>query len=126
MGWLHGVTVYIEGARIVANFEVIEIVDDSNPYPVLLRIDWAFEMNTIINLKKWSMVFEKNELWVIVLLDPAEGVWYTKPNRHYYEYKDIENRWKDHLEEVQLLAIRFRRGVRKLAESVAWGLYPMM
>ena len=43
----------------MANFEVIEIVDDSNPYPVLLGIDWAIEMNGVINLKKWKMIFEK-------------------------------------------------------------------
>lgn len=49
MGCLHGVTIDIEGAKIVANFEVIEIVDDSNPYPTFLGIVWAFEMNEIIN-----------------------------------------------------------------------------
>ena len=31
MGRLYGVTVDIEGANVVADFEVIEIVDDSNP-----------------------------------------------------------------------------------------------
>jgi len=29
----------IEGARALVNFEVIEIVDDINPYPALLGID---------------------------------------------------------------------------------------
>jgi hypothetical protein len=33
MGRLHGVTVDIEGASALADFEVIEIVDDNNPYP---------------------------------------------------------------------------------------------
>jgi len=36
MGHLHGVTVDIEGARAVADFEVIEIVNDSNPYTMLI------------------------------------------------------------------------------------------
>jgi len=36
---LYGVTIDIEGASVLANFEVIEIVDDRNPYPALLRID---------------------------------------------------------------------------------------
>jgi len=31
----------IEGVSMLENFEVIEIIDDSNPYPVLLGIDWA-------------------------------------------------------------------------------------
>lgn len=45
MGRLQGVTIDIKGASMVADFEVIEIVDDSNPYPVLLGIDWAIDMN---------------------------------------------------------------------------------
>lgn len=61
MGWLHGVTVYIEGACAISNFEVIEIVDDSNPYPVWFGIDWAVYMNEVINL------------------DLVEGVRYTNP-----------------------------------------------
>jgi len=36
----------------LADFEVIEIVDDNNPYPALLGIDWATDMNGVINLKK--------------------------------------------------------------------------
>lgn len=65
MGCLHGLTVDIEDARAVADFKFIEIINNNNPYPTLFWIDWAFDMNAIINLKKWSMVFEKNELWVI-------------------------------------------------------------
>jgi len=38
MGRLQGVTVDIEGASTQANFEVIEIVYDNNPYPALLGI----------------------------------------------------------------------------------------
>ena len=57
---------------------MIEIVDDSNPYPVQLGIDWATNMNGVINLKKYKMIFEKNSLCVVVLLDPAEGARYTK------------------------------------------------
>jgi len=52
MGWLQGATVDIEGASMLAEFEVIEIVDDNNPYPTLLGIDWATDMNGVINLKK--------------------------------------------------------------------------
>ena len=52
MGRLQGVTIYIEGASALANFEVIEIVDDINAYLVLLGIHWATDMNGVINLKK--------------------------------------------------------------------------
>jgi len=36
MGRLQGVTVDIEGVSTQTDFEVIEIVDDSNSYPALL------------------------------------------------------------------------------------------
>lgn len=39
MGRLHGVTVDIEGASALADFEVIEIVNDSNTYHAILGID---------------------------------------------------------------------------------------
>ena len=89
MEHLHGVIMDIEGVHTLADFEVIKIVDDSNPYPVLLGIDWAFDMNAIINLKKHSMTFEK-ELRVIVPLDLVEGACYTELFRDYYEEDDIE------------------------------------
>lgn len=78
MGHLHEVIVDIEGVCTIADFEVIEIVDDRNPYPVLLRIDWEFDMNSVINLKKCNMTFEKKEMRFIVPLDLAKGVQYTE------------------------------------------------
>ena len=54
---LQEVIVDIEGASVLEDFEVIEIVDDSNPYPALLGIDWATDMNGVINLKKRKMIF---------------------------------------------------------------------
>ena len=63
MGRLQGITVDIEGASALADFEVIEIVDDSNPYPVLLGIDWANNMNGVINLKE-RLLASGFELWV--------------------------------------------------------------
>lgn len=79
MGWLYGVTVDIEAASTMAKFEVIEIVDNSNPYLVFLGIDWAIDMNGVINLKKMVISFERKSLRVIVPLDPTEGVHYTEP-----------------------------------------------
>ena len=63
----------------LADFKVIEIVDDNNPYTVLLGIDWATVMNGVINLKKCKMIFEKKSLCVVVPLDPAEGSRYIQP-----------------------------------------------
>ena len=62
MGRLQGVTVDIEGASMLEDFEVIEIVDDRNPYPVILGIDWSTNMYRVINLKKWKMIFEDKSL----------------------------------------------------------------
>ena len=83
MGGLQGVAVDIEGASALANFEVMEIVDNKNPYPALLGIDWAIDMNGVINLKKWKMIFQKKSLSVVVPLDPAEGSHYTERVRNY-------------------------------------------
>ena len=66
MGRLQGITVDIEGVSALAYFEVIDIVDDSNPYLVPLGIDWETNMNRVINLKKCKMIFEKKSLRVVV------------------------------------------------------------
>ena len=52
LGRLSNVLVDIDGVRSLANFEVIEIIDDSNPFLVLLGIDYVFDNLAVINLKK--------------------------------------------------------------------------
>jgi len=42
----------IEGVFTTSDFEVIEIVNESNPYPAFLGIDWEFDNMAIINMKK--------------------------------------------------------------------------
>jgi hypothetical protein len=42
----------IDGVRTFVDLEVIEIVDDSCPYPMLLGIDWAFNNSTFLDLNK--------------------------------------------------------------------------
>ena len=42
LGHLSSVPVDLDGVRSLADFEVIEIIDDSTPYPALLGINWAF------------------------------------------------------------------------------------
>ena len=45
---------------------------------MLLGLDWAIDMGGIVNMKRISMIFENNGMWVIVPLDPKEGEWYTE------------------------------------------------
>ena len=73
LGHLSSVHIDIDRVHSLANFEVIEIIDESTSYPVLLGIDWAFDNQAIINLKKKTMSFEGNGIWVIDPLDPALG-----------------------------------------------------
>ena len=77
--------------KVLADFEVIEIVEDADPYPTLLGLDWAIDMGGIINLKNRSMVFENNDTHVIVPLDPAEGARYIEPA---YEEEEIDHIYK--------------------------------
>ena len=58
----------IEGFCSFVDFEVINIVDDTNPYPALLGIDWEMENQTIINFKRRTLSFEDDEMRVIVPL----------------------------------------------------------
>ena len=78
LGRLPKFMVDITGVRVLANVEVIEIVEDADPYPMLLRLDWAIDMGGVINLKNRSMVFENKGTRVIVPLDPAKGARYTE------------------------------------------------
>lgn len=86
-----GIRLDIDGVCTTTDFEVIEIVDESNPYPTLLGLDWEFDNMAIINLKKRKMIFEINNMRVIVPLDPSEGVRYTKSVREEYNTDDIDN-----------------------------------
>jgi hypothetical protein len=72
-GSLEHVPVDIDELITFVYFEVIEIVDDNCPYPVLLGIDWDFNNSIVVDLKKRQMTFERDVLRVIVPLDPDEG-----------------------------------------------------
>ena len=52
LGRLPSVSVDIDGVSTSEDFEVIEIIDDSNPYPTLLGIEWEVDNDAVINLKK--------------------------------------------------------------------------
>ena len=81
LGRFPSVTVDIDGVNNLVDFEVIAIIDDSNPYPALLGIEWEMENGAVINLKKWQMTFEGKDLRVIVPMDPSQGERYTEPLR---------------------------------------------
>ena len=79
IGRLSQVPINIEGLCTFVDFEVINIVDDTNPYPVILGIDWAIDNQIIINLKKKILSFEDNEMRVVSPIDPLEGQRYVEP-----------------------------------------------
>jgi hypothetical protein len=93
-GRLEHVIVDTDGLRMFADFEVIEIVDDSFPYPALLGIDWAFNNSTMVDSKKIRMTFERDGLRFIAPLDPDEGQRYTKPIREEVHAYELENIYK--------------------------------
>jgi hypothetical protein len=93
-GRLEHVPVDIDGVRTFSDFEVIEIVDDICPYPMLLGIDWAFNNSSIVDLKKRRMKFEGDDLRFIAPLDPDEGHRYIEPIREEDCAYELENIYK--------------------------------
>ena len=91
LGILTKVVVDTASVRVHTDFEVIHIVEDANPYPMLLGLDWAIDMEGIINLKKRSMIFENEGTRLIVPLDPVEGERYTKLIQ---EEEDVDHIYK--------------------------------
>jgi hypothetical protein len=79
IGRLMGVIVDLDGVRTKVNFEVIEIVDGTTPYPSLLGMDWEFDNQNIINMNTRKMTFESEEYIVIAPLDPLEGERFLEP-----------------------------------------------
>jgi hypothetical protein len=79
IGILKGVIIDLDGVCTKGDFEVIEIVDGTTPYPALLVLDWAFDNKAIINLKTRKMTFESREYRVIAPLDPSKGESFVEP-----------------------------------------------
>jgi hypothetical protein len=65
--------VNIDGVHSIADFKVIEIMDNIQPHPMLMGLEWAFENYVIINMNKREMIFEVGYLKVVTSLDPREG-----------------------------------------------------
>jgi hypothetical protein len=69
-------------------------MDESDTYPALLGIDWAFDNNVVLNLKKRQISFETNTLHVVTPLDPYEGDKYNEPVDEDVWSSIIENIYK--------------------------------
>ena len=78
IGRLTQVHVEVKGLRTYVEFKVIDIVNDTNPYPTLLGIDWAIYNQTIIKFKKRILSFEDSEIRVVSPIDPLEGQGYVE------------------------------------------------
>ena len=64
--------------KTIADFKVIEIVDEREPYLALLGIEWDFDNNDVIDPKKEMMTFEVDGDRVVQPLDPYKGPQYIE------------------------------------------------
>ena len=62
-----------------ADFEVIDIANDTTLYPTLLGIKQAIDNKVIINFKKIMLSFEYSKLRVVAPIDLLEVQRYTEP-----------------------------------------------
>jgi hypothetical protein len=90
IGRLENVEIDVVGVKTIADFEVIEIMGDKDPYPALLGIDWAYENYAVIDLKKDTMTFEADGIKVVQPLDPYVGPRYTEPTDNNMEGEDLD------------------------------------
>jgi hypothetical protein len=72
IGGLKNTIVDLDGVYTTTKSEVMDMVDDSIPFPSLLGIDWAFDNQAIINLKTRNMIFEARNFRVVAPLDPSD------------------------------------------------------
>ena len=79
-----------------SNFEVIDILDDTNPYPALFGIDWGIDNQIIINFKKRILTFEYSELRVVALIDLLEGQRYVDPVNN-----EGKGNYLDHIDNIK-------------------------
>jgi hypothetical protein len=87
---LENLEINVAGVKTVADFEVIAIMGDKDPYPMLLNIDWAYDNYAVIDLKKYTMTLEDEGIKVVQPLDPYVGSRYTEPTKNYMEGEDLD------------------------------------
>jgi hypothetical protein len=81
IGRLTGVPVNIDGVHNMAYFEEIEIVENSQPYPTMMGLEWNFDNHEIINLERMDMIFEVGHLKFTTPLATLEGKIYIETTR---------------------------------------------
>jgi hypothetical protein len=91
IGRLENVEIDVVGVKTVADFKVIEIMGDKDPYPTLLGIDWAYDNYAVIDLKRDTMTFEVDGIKVVQPLDPYVGPRYTEPIENNMEGEDWDH-----------------------------------
>jgi hypothetical protein len=69
----------LDGVHTTSYFEVMDMVDESIPFPMLLGIDWAFENESMINLKIKKMIFQAGKFRVVSPLYPSYCERYVEP-----------------------------------------------
>jgi hypothetical protein len=84
IGHLTRVLANVDGVCNMVDFEVIKIMDDSQPYPTLMGLERDFDNQAIINLKRREMIFEVGYLKDTTPLDPSEGNIYIELARGNY------------------------------------------
>jgi hypothetical protein len=94
IGRLKGIPIDLDGLRTMEEFKVIDIVDNTTPYPTLLGLDWEFDNQTIINLNNMKMIFESGEYVFIAPLDPSEGGRYSEPMIENFIIEDINQLYR--------------------------------
>jgi hypothetical protein len=90
IGKLENVEIDVPGVKTVADFEVIKIMGDKDPYPALLGIDWDYDNYAVIDLKKDTMTFEADGIKVVQPLDHYVGPQYTEPTNNNMEGEDLD------------------------------------
>jgi hypothetical protein len=98
--------VNIDGVRNVAYFEFIKVVDDNQPYQMLMGIEWAFDNQAIINMKRRENIFEVGEMKITTPLDPKEG-------RRY-----IESMKGDEIDNLYNMTVRMEEYLNPIADIV--------
>jgi hypothetical protein len=66
-------------------------MNDYDPYPTFIGIEWSFENNAMLNFRKRKMSFETDTLCMIVPLYPNEGYKYNEPIDEDAQISLIEN-----------------------------------
>jgi hypothetical protein len=90
VGRLENLEIDVAGVMTTYDFELIEIMGDKDPYPSLLRIDWAYDNYAIIDLKRDTMTIDTYGIKVVQPLAPCLGPRYIEPTNHNMESETLD------------------------------------